>query len=273
MPRESRIVYALKAKPPRPFPKRLVFWFAGIGLLLLLFAAVIYVANLPALAVNSIDVSGRDASAEEIRQAVRTMLEGNLLLVIPRKNFFAVSGERIADELRRRFPEVASVRVNKEFPHRIIIRAEKRHLWGVYCRREGTALPAGCAYLDVDGTVYEELESFAGWLLPVIYGSVPARLGEPAVPPGMLGFFGDAQAGLERIGAKLLVLSFATSTPDDARLSLAEGWYLLVTRSRPVAEWMGTLRTVLEKEIGERRPELEYVDLRFGAKVFYKFKK
>lgn len=272
MPRESRIVYAQKAKPPRPFPKRSLFWFAGIGLFLLLLAAAAYVANLPAFAVNDISVSGRDASAEEIREAVRAMLEGKFLLLIPRKNFFAVSGQRIADELQRQFPEIASVHVDKDFPHRIIIRAEGRHLWGVYCRREGALPPAECAYLDADGTAYEELEHFAGWLLPVIYGVSPARLGEPAVPPGMLGFFSDAQASLAGIGGKLLVLSFATSTPDDARLSLAEAWYLLVTRSRPVAEWMGTLRTVLEKEIGERRPELEYVDLRFGAKVFYKFR-
>ena len=272
MPRESRIVYSQKAKPPRPFPKRPLFWFAGIGLFLLLLAAAAYVANLPALAVTGIDVSGADAAAEEIRQSVQTMLEGKFLLLIPRKNFFAVSGNHIADELRRRFPEVASVRVDKDFPHRIIIRAEGRHLWGVYCRREGTAPPAGCAYLDTDGTAYEELERFAGWLLPVIYGPAPARLGEPTVPAGILRFFGDAQSGLAGIGAKPLTLSFSTSTPDDARLALAEGWYLLVTASRPVAEWMDTLRAVLEKEIGERRSELEYVDLRFGAKVFYKFR-
>ncbi|MDP3727545.1 MAG: FtsQ-type POTRA domain-containing protein [bacterium] len=272
MPRESRIVYSQKAKSPRPFPKRPVLWSLGVGSFLLLLAVAGYVANLPALAVNDIDVSGGNVPAEEIRQAVQGMLEGKFLLVVPRKNFFAVSGERIADELGQRFPEIASVSVDTRFPHRIIVRAEGRHLWGVYCRREGADPPEACAYLDAEGTAYEELERFSGWLLPVIYGPAPARLGESVVPPGMLGFFGDAQAALAGIDAKLLVLSFATATPDDARFSLAEGWYLLVTRSRPVAEWVGTLRTILEREIGARRPELEYVDLRFGTKVFYKFR-
>lgn len=273
MPRGSRIHYPVKAVPPKPFLKRPPF----ASVILLAFAGLAvglwYVVGLPALAINQIEVSGATGGAEEIRQAVEAMIAGKLWGLVPRNNFFAVSGGHMEQELRRRFPEFASVSVTKRFPQRMMVAVAGRELWGIYCERPSvTATPRGCGYLDVSGTAYEELGAFSGWLLPVIYGPEPARLGEPAVVPGTLEFFDSAKAGLVTLDGRLIAMTRSTTTPYDVRLDLAEGWYLWVTPDRPIGEWIGVLETVLAKEIGERRSELEYVDLRFGQKVFYKFR-
>lgn len=273
MLRESRIVYPGKtAKPARPFSRRSTLILLGAFGVLGLGVGIWYVAGLPALAIDQIEVSGTEAiPIEGIRQKVSEMVSGKLWFLIPRNNFFAVSGTRIARELGQRFPEISAVDVKKKFPHQLKVHASGRQLWGVYCERPAPST-GGCAYLDAGGLAYEELSDFKGWLLPVIYGPSAVRLGEVAVSSERLQFFGRSKEALAELAGNLLWLSSASSTPDDARLGLAEGWQVWVTASRPVEEWASVLKTLLEKEIRDERSRLEYIDLRFGNKVFYKFR-
>ena len=117
------------------------------------------------------------------------------------------------------------------------------------------------------------MAAFEGWLLPIIYSPEPATLGQAASRPEMLEFYDQAQKAASAISGQILAMRLSTSTPDDVRLELAEGWQIWVTATRPTSEWLPVLVTVLEKDVGPRRSELEYVDLRFGNKVFYKYRK
>ncbi|MBI4132215.1 MAG: FtsQ-type POTRA domain-containing protein [Candidatus Sungbacteria bacterium] len=272
--RESRIIYPVKTKTTRPANSRRVLALAAVAAFFALAAALWYVSGLSALAVNNIEVAGADnIPKEEIRQAIEVSIAGRWWSLVPKNNYFAVSAGRTEENIRVKFPELAAVNADKIFPHGLRISASGRKLWGVYCMRPALSAPAApCAYLDAGGTAYEELLRYNGWLLPVIYGSSVVKPGEIAVPPAMLEFFNQAKTELESLNGYALSFSFSTTTPDEVRLDLAEGFSLRITPSRPISEWLGVLKTVLEKDIGARRAELEYVDLRFGAKVFYKFR-
>lgn len=270
MPRESRVVYPVRAQKRRPFPRRLLF----VPLVLLLLASLgvglWYALRLPALRVGSVVVYGAHRiGADDIEPAVRAAVSGTRWVVFPADSLFVVSAEAVERRLRDAFPEIQEVDVDKRLPNRLIVRVAERRLWGVYCAAGGG--PRACAYLDGRGTAYEVLARYEGWLLPVIYGSDPAALGTSAVPPETLAFYGQAEDALHGLGTRLLSLSVSSSTPGDARLATAEGWTLIVTSSRPAGEWLGALEALLA-DIGPRRANLDYVDLRFGAKVFYKFK-
>ena len=275
MPSPSRIVYPVKPKARRPFPKRIAFVLLAPAALAALGGGLWYVANLPYLAVDRLEVRGaRLLLPSEIEAAVRESIAGRGRWgFIPRSNFFAVSGEAIEKRLGERFSSIEHVDVGRRFPDRLVIEVKERTLWGVYCSRGDTdEPPRSCAYLDTSGTAYEELSQFQGWLLPVIFGSGSVVLGTAPIPPATLAFFGQARAALAAVGGELLAVRLSTSTPADARLELAEGWELWVNVTRPTSEWSSALEAVLEQEIGARRPLLEYVDLRLGNKVFYKYR-
>lgn len=271
----SRIVYPVKPKARRPFPKRIALALGVFGALIVLGGGLWYVANLPYLAVDRLEVRGASLlPPAEIEAAVHESIAGRGRWgFIPRSNFFAVSGKAIEYLLRQRFPSIEQVDVGRRFPDRLVIEIKERTLWGVYCSRGDSNEPPGsCAYLDTSGTAYAELSQFQGWLLPVVFGSGSVALGTAPIPPATLAFFGQARAALAAVGGDLLAMRLSTSTPADARLELAEGWELWVNTGRPTSEWSSALETVLEQEIGARRPLLEYVDLRLGNKVFYKYR-
>ena len=274
MPRESRVVYPVSIKQRKPFPPKVfVILLTGVCVIMLA-GAVWFILRLSYFRVDRIEVTGnRMLSAEGVAGAAREAIGGTLGRIIPQSNFFIISSETIERALRERFPSIESVRVSRRFPDRLLIRVSERTLWGVYCEQAALSLPPrSCAYLDTSGTAYAELSQFQGWLLPVIFGSGSVALGTAPIPPATLAFFGQARAALAAVNGELLAMRLSTSTPVDARLELAEGWELWVSTDRPIAEWSGVLQTVLAEEVGARRRELEYVDLRFGNKVFYKFR-
>ena len=273
MPPPSRVVYPVKPKARRPFPKRMAFVFLALAALAALGGGLWYVANLPYFRVDRVEISGTSVlPAAEIERAILDSISGTVGSIFPRDNFFFISGEALEHTLKRQFPAIRAVNVDKHFSHRLAVAVEERTLWGVYCVAQGTESAGPCVYLDTSGTAYEELSQFEGWLLPVIYGGLPAAVGTQTVPQATLQFFEAARDALTPLDGILISATISSSTPTDVRLGLAEGWTLVVSTSRPVPEWLQALETILEKEIGAKRPQLEYVDLRFGNKVFFKFK-
>jgi len=277
MPVSNRVVYPVKS--PKVRQKRLLSrkgWlpFSVVVLLAAGVGGFIYIMNLSQLRLKNIEVRGAALlSSDDIQKEVRNETSGWALYVFPKDNFLIISSSKIEQDLRRRFPQASGIAVSRKFPATLAVSVSERIFWGVYCEAGGTRSPTGpCFYIDTRGVAYDRLSGWRGLLIPVIYSPAGATLGSVAVDTAVLEFFGKAKQSLAAINADLLSVAWSTSTPADIRLNVDEGWYALVTSSRPVEEWLGVLKTLLEKEVGDKRGQLDYVDLRFGNKVFYKFK-
>lgn len=264
-------------RPRKPLSRKVIAALVIVAVFLLLpvlGGAFWYLTNLAYFRIGEIGVEGAALiPADDIRGAARAELAGRYWRVFPADFVLFVSGETLAQSLRERFSEIAEVGAEKRLPNRLHITIRERELWGVYCVRHDPAVPSeSCFYVDMEGTAYEPLSGFEGSLLPIVYSAQELKTGERAVATETISFFSEAAAALGNIGLKPLALSLSTSTPGDGRLLLAEKWEVWISFGRPVEEWLGVLNTVLEKDIGARRKDLEYVDLRFGNKVFYKYR-
>lgn len=238
----------------------------------LAFIGAVYAMNSKAVRIERVWVYGAALlSPSEVESEVRNQIAGKKWFFLPNDNFFAVSAAVLGQSLLKKFTQASEVEVRKVFPRDVVVNVKERMLWGVYCARDRGEIRS-CFYVDDRGTAYEDISSLEGYLLPILYSSENVALGSKATDEETIAFFGAAKKAASEFGADLLSLTFSTSTPGDARLGFAEGWSAIVTLPRPVEEWSLILKTLLEKDIGARRAELEYVDLRFGNKVFYKFK-
>lgn len=274
MTRGSRAVYPVRPRLRRPLPRALWLSISVPVAGVLIAGTGWYVFTVPSLQVRTIEIEGaHQTPTAEIEESLREVLNERRWGILPAGHYLVISADRIERMLKERFPALEAVRADPRFPNRLGISITERNLWGIYCQRPDPSLrPKACAYLDRHGTAYEPLAGFSGWLLPVIYGSEPVAAGAVVVPESAVAFYEEARAALAGLGEQLLVLARASSTPEDARLGLAGGWTVVVSAERPVAEWSNVLSTVLAEEVKERRALLEYVDARFGRKVFYKFK-
>ncbi len=70
-------------------------------------------------------------------------------------------------------------------------------------------------------------------------------------------------------GVRWFALESAADTVD---VFLREGWYVYLTTMVPFDTQSERLALVMREKIGERRLDLEYVDLRYDERIFYRFK-
>ncbi len=275
----ERLVYQPKhkEKPRTKLRVRLVRWLflGGIALSLLL-----YVPHIPQLQIKIIEVEGVDVeTAFAIRQFTAHALAGAMGAVVPRRMFFAVRSGRLRDSIRREFPKLKEVRAKKRFPDSLVIRASERELFAILCNDKARDTPLTpivhwCAYLDADGIAYTAAPLFAGYLILKIHTDFKdAHIGQEAIAPSLIEKFRLIKSALaSKMGIIVESFELSAAIPSEFRVATADGFWIFFRVENNYENAFRVLGRILEDEIGDRRARVDYIDLRFGNKVFYKMK-
>lgn len=133
---------------------------------------------------------------------------------------------------------------------------------------------SACGYIDREGILFEYPLEISGSFLPVILDDSlgEIREGERVVSEDSISFFEAAQDAIKKeqeLGIIVTELEISKELSDDYRLYTDEGWFVLVPRAGDMALWINSLKALLLRELKDR-VGLEYVDARFGNKMFYK---
>ncbi|KKT60064.1 hypothetical protein A3G55_03385 [Candidatus Giovannonibacteria bacterium RIFCSPLOWO2_12_FULL_44_25] len=148
--------------------------------------------------------------------------------------------------------------------------------WLIFCPRyaEGfgeASLPARCSYVDTNGILSESAPYFSENPLPelIMDGLWDIKIGDRMVENGMIQFLNIFFGALKSIEAAPWRVAIANK---DIKITLKEGWHILLSLNVPAEESAANLKLLLDKKIGKQRSKLEYIDLRFLDKAFYKLR-
>lgn len=272
--------------PRRPMPlrarRRRIRVLATLGALVLcgaLVYGVSWVSYLPQFNVSEISVSGaEDIKEEVIIRSVETVLDDGSYHILSRRNIFLYPREALEDTIVKSFPPVKSVRITRPslFATNIVVTIEEREPFARWCRAD----EAGCYFMDNTGFIYAPAGGNTGTTTPqanpaeryVFRGDIASStdpIGQSFVQahlPGLLSllkFLG--QAGFTALGAEV--------DGQDVFVRLQESFLLKASFGADAGTLVKNLELVLSSEVLQgKREELEYVDLRFGNRVYYKLK-
>lgn len=169
---------------------------------------------------------------------------------------------------------MGGVRVKRFLPDKIILEINEREMVAEICRKE-------CYQVDKTGFVFlkssyekeadEEVQVFRaqdGGLLINLKDSRSLRLGETVVSEDVLSSIVNIEGGLgERLGSAVGI------ELNEERLTVRTeaGPRLYFNLERDVKNQLANLRLLLSDKLSETDLKtLEYVDLRFGNRVYYK---
>ncbi len=246
----------------------------SLGLGALVLAGVLYA---PQLQVHDVSVSGAHAvSADAVAAAVESYLDGRVWGIMPKRHIAVLAPAAISAYITRSFPRLKDVHVARQFPRTLALTVSERDLWGVICREgeSATGSENPCYYVDSSGVVVEPA--------PQLEGAVVRRIGDfrgkvytpgaEALSPRTLVLFEIIPMGLERaLGVGARQFSVGTEYQAHHTIITDEGWYMTVDEETDARLALENLLLVLRKEVNDRS-KLEYIDLRFPSKVFYKQK-
>lgn len=250
-----------------------------------------FIAFSPAFRVTDIQVNGTDRIPSwEIQDAVMETLGERRWLVFPKASILIVSEENLVASLQERFV-LESLTITKKPPHTLVIDLSER-ISAVLVQ-----LPDGSqAMIDLQGTVtrlYKAEEALD--VVPRLGPTIDEQLGRARAQYPVL--FDDKNETLELreqavrpqtvqavidlpklFDARFGRAPYLSETRIDGagaqtlRAVTSEGWAIYLDASGDIGEQLNNAQTILKTKVGSDRKNLDYIDVRFGDKIFFKLK-
>ena len=254
-----------RERSKRIFLRRIVlsisFIIASAGLL----AMVWYGTRLEPLTITQVQVTGVETvSADSISDKVNAMLAGSYLGLVPYRFTFLFPKQRIHDAVVQisriatadivRNGRTLTVRVTEHVP---------RMMW---C---GEATTSDCYFVDERGIAYEKAPDLTGsTLMRFMVASTSPQVGDALLDDTIRTTLFDIARTIEtQHGFRI---SRIDRTGDDATFELSGGGTILIsTLNDPQTTYANLASILTSKKFEHLAPgNFEYIDLRFGNKIF-----
>ncbi len=270
------ISHRYRHKRRQSFLRRLVFALCGTVVLIIILWGFFWI---PYFRIKTITIDGQ-VEKNKIELAIQSYLAGMGSFWLPRNNYFLLSLKNVEDLIKEQSFGVAII--DKKFPSSLAIVFPERQAHFIVCADNDQ-----CYYMNESGLIFSEAPQFSNYPLPLLTTpqNTPSfvRIATPAVGNQ---FAGDhtMQAlnywteNLKKINieSKIIALGepFATSSSIDfgeMKFFTPDEWYIFVSTAAAPEKTFENLKLLLEQKIKDKNT-IEYIDLRFENKAFYKLK-
>jgi cell division septal protein FtsQ len=221
------------------------------------------------LSIASVGVVGaEDISPRLVKAYFESELFDGTRAFFSRYNIFLFPRETLEERLMEHFPHIRSAKISRDalLAQAVVVTVEEREPRGRWCD------VGRCYYLDDKGFIFAPapgsdptLYTFTGALAsgdsPIGQTFLPERF--PQVLTLLLKL---KDAGFASVGLSL-------ESEEDFSIPLARGYAIRAPLAGDFEKIVHNLQLVLSSDaLRGKESQLEYIDLRFGNRVYYKFK-
>jgi len=265
----------LKKKRKRVILNKVVL---SLSAIVAIVACLGYFSRLPNLNIKEIKVTGNKiVETKDIESLINEQLSQKYLWLIPKTNILIYPENKLETALSNKFKRLKDLRFSIENNKVLVLAVGERIPKYMWCGDELVEDDQEtCYFLDNEGYIFDQAPYFSGEVYFKFYGKPEGEYFMPQQFKELVSFI-DLLSG---IGLKPAVLYLA---PDqDINIFLSKGTGAL---SRPkillkknadlhnLAENLDTAVSTdpLMSELKTKYSKLEYIDLRFGNKIYYRF--
>ena len=266
--------------------KRSRMRFVGVTAILfvVLVVTLTLLTRLNRIQILHVEVSGNQViDSDVIAARVQADIAGHYGYIVPRKNAFLYPKAKILADLHATFPRLSSISVYRTNLHTILVTVTEERGDALWC---GTGVAqidytAPCYFVDAGGTIIDTAPLYSGAVYPRFFGGVlngtqplGARFIDQASYDRLIAF----DQSVRQLGFSIKAISIGPGDEDSFVINLdgtntalihfkADDNYDTLLANLKAALGKGELSTQLAKD----RANLEYFDLRFTDKVYYRF--
>jgi len=272
----GRSLYSSEFYKKKKRRKRIWLIIIFVGILLFLYS-LIYVSRDARLLIVEVMVREENTiDKEEIEQAVRDMLAGHYIWVIPKTNALIYPRWSIKQSLLEEFPRLKSVNLDLSGFQTLIISVEERAPFALYCARVfNLTEDSDCYFIDKDGFIFAQAPSFSGvaYFVYAVQNPIEEPLGKKFITNEELK---QLTGFVENLSALNIYPSALEFRADEYSLYLPSGGQIMWRKNNDLTLIHSNLEAFLSDDSIRAQSnfldKILYLDLRTENKVFYKFR-
>ena len=262
-----------------------------VVVLLAIFGGLVWLTHASFLRITAVQVSGQQTLDEsDIQAAVQNQLTGSYWHVFAKNNIFIYPKASITNALVTGMPVIASAEVRTVDFNTIgvsVIERQPKALWcpdkdeSTQSGNTATSTPveldtAGCLLLDQNGIAYGPAGFAAGGgAYKRYYGAITgSALPKQYLAPGAFNSLSALIDALAQNQPQDAITSIEVDSSNDVHVGFAGGFKLLFPLSADGGDVYNRFILALKSDVfaGHTIANFEYLDLRFGNKLYYKLK-
>lgn len=256
---------------------------------LIIFAGLTYISRFSVLNINSVEIIGNKViDTQAIEKVVKRQIEGKYLWLIPKTNILLYPTNDIKKELDNKFKRLKDITFSIKNKKTLVVSLAERiglYTWcGIVPTEQNSDSNQKCYFLDKDGYIFDESPYFSGEVYFKFYGLT--ELIED-VPSGFYFLKQNFQKltllkeTFENMGLKPVALYLLDNgdvkiflSTENSLFTGPEIIFKIDSDFKKIAENLEVALTTepLQTDFKNKYSSLLYIDLRFGNKVYFKFK-
>jgi len=254
----------------------------AFGVLLLILAATVVGASwIPQLRIKHVSVRGLETLASStVAEFATKKIDGRMLLVFPKDNILLYPKKEVERGLLKEFPALKDAVIHADNFEAITINAAERHPKALWCG-ESPVLSQNCRLMDEGGFVYSPgLENALSGLIRYTGAATTTRLYTAQTEP--LQYltareFAALEALVDALGQNQKQTAIAMVDVDahsDVRVIFENNFMLLFALKDAGSDVYErfTLALASGPFLNKTINDFDYLDLRFGDKLYYRLK-
>ena len=199
--------------------------------------------------------------ASEIKNIALYQLNKNYLS----RNIFLANLKKIDKVILNKFPQIAEIKLDREFPDSLLVRVEERKPVAIFSYEED------CFFIDKEGVVFERVSEIEPQILRIRNQTLTEKpeIGKRVVTKEELSKILKIEDKLEN-SFKIPVEDILIISDERINTKVKEGWEIYFNLAKNLDWQLTELRLLLKERIPpEKRRNLKYIDLRFKRIYIY----
>ncbi len=253
--------------------------FLKIGLPIVFIVCLILLFRADFLQVKSFEVfNAQTLSQNDLKDTATGFISGNRFFVLPKSNIFFVNKEKLSALFLEQFPRIEKIDINKQFfSNYIKFTVTERGADYLWCSTSGE-----CFFMSKNGLIFEKapfseseyLISSASWLEPknhFIFKGI--LMDDPImknfVSPDKMQTYEKFVELFKNAGIKIMSIDIESFDKAVAKSDIGDIFFTSeeVDFSEPVKN---AVLLINEERAKNSNVKFQYIDTRFGNKMFYK---
>ncbi len=258
--------------------RRLKFLFVSVLFLILIVAGIIGFLRKKQYQITSIEIAGTQALDEElVKKQTESFLKGNYFVVIPRTNALLISKSALREYLLDAIPSLNDARIDFASSNEMTVTVHEKKPKYVWCQ-EST-----CYFVDEQGVIYAESPTFSDGVFLKFKGGISfedSPLKKMFVSRDKFMTTLGMVELLKKFPMEVAEVSFGTDTA--LRVTSIKGLVvgsnsnILISDKANESSIAQSIELIVNDKtfstaLATKGSSLEYVDLRFPGKIYYKF--